>query len=108
MTNEDQFERQLWLLKRLLEEVREMNRTIKEFQPPQREVTRQEPEYGDCHWVMAQLGISRATYYNHVRGKLLKPLLRVGNREYFARAEVRALLSRKEGGMAYSHMAEAA
>lgn len=108
MESNDQFERQLWVLKRLLEEVREINRSIKEFEPPQREATRQEPAYGDCHWVMAQLGISRATYYNHVRGKLLRPLLRVGNREYFAREEVRALLERKAEGMAYSHMTEAA
>ncbi|SEM22083.1 hypothetical protein SAMN05216436_102271 [bacterium A37T11] len=54
------------------------------------------PEPADLYWVIKKLGISRSTFYSRIRKKLLQPVCRIGNREYYDRGEVLNLIRRKQ------------
>lgn len=62
-------------------------------------------EHVDLHWIIEKLGIGKTTFYRQVRGRLLKPVLRIGAREYYSRTEVCELLHRhKDTHRHYRHL----
>lgn len=52
------------------------------------------PAHADGKWVMRYLGIGRTTFDTKVKGRLLKPIGRIGSRDYYDRQEVFDLLRR--------------
>lgn len=49
------------------------------------------PNLVDITFVLRKLEISRSTFYKHVKGKLLKPVLRIGTRDYYECDDVQNL-----------------
>lgn len=67
---------------------------IREFVPQPVQPRTDPPQHVDIGWVIRYLQISDSSFYRHVRLKLLFPLRRIGNREYYDREEVYDLLRR--------------
>ncbi|MEC3878621.1 hypothetical protein [Parapedobacter sp. 10938] len=71
-----------------LRELREIRRLLEEHFGRDKTQEMDLPDLVDITFALQQLGISRSTFYKHVRGKLLHAVLRVGNRDYFDRLNV--------------------
>src|SRR3546814_152902 len=75
-----------------LRELREIRRLLEEhFRKDRPLEVDLLPDLVDITFALRQLGICRSTFYKHVKGKLLQPVLRVGNRDYFERYAVNNL-----------------
>lgn len=55
------------------------------------------PEYVSINWIMDKLDIKRSTFYRSVNQILLFPVLQVGNRSYYLKADVIALFDKTKG-----------
>lgn len=56
------------------------------------------PEHVTTQWVINYFEVSRATFYRSVKDKLLSPVLKLGNRPYYLKQDVIALMVRHEKG----------
>ncbi|WP_400261988.1 hypothetical protein ACFX5U_20790 [Sphingobacterium sp. SG20118] len=55
------------------------------------------PEYVSIIWIIDKLDIKRSTFYRSVNQILLFPVLRVGKRPYYLKADVIALFDKTKG-----------
>ena len=55
------------------------------------------PEYVSIIWILDTLDIKRSTFYRSVNKILLFPVLQVGNRSYYLKADVVALFDKTKG-----------
>lgn len=55
------------------------------------------PEYVSISWIIDKLDIKRSTFYRSVNQILLFPVLQVGNRSYYLKADVLALFDKTKG-----------
>src|SRR5690606_31527366 len=76
-----------------LRELREIRRLLEEHFRKDQPMEIDLPDLVDITFALRQLGIGRSTFYKHVKGKLLQPVLRIGNRDYFERHAVNSLQS---------------
>ena len=74
-----------------LHELREIRRLLEEHFRKDKPQEVGFPNIVDISFVIRQLNICRSTYYKHVKDKLLHPVVRVGNRDYFDRRDVEDL-----------------
>ncbi|ERJ57941.1 hypothetical protein [Sphingobacterium paucimobilis] len=56
------------------------------------------PEHVSTQWVIAYLDLVKSTFYKQVFKKLLFPVETIGNRQYYLKSEVQALMVRREKG----------
>lgn len=65
------------------------------------------PEHVSTKWVISYLEMVKSTFYKEVFKKLLFPVEKIGNRPYYLKSEVTALMRRREkGDWTYSKMAK--
>lgn len=60
--------------------------------------TAEVPEHVTTQWVIRYLDTVKSTFYKHVFKNLLFPVEKIGNRQYYLKSEVVALMVRHEKG----------
>ena len=86
------------LLSQFLEELKLIRRILENHLVISRSGGEPVKEHVEIEWVVDFLGISRSTFYRHVKGRLLHPVFTAGKRELYARQEVMDLFRRGRGG----------
>ncbi len=59
------------------------------------------PEHVSVGWIVTKLGIAHSSFYRSVHNILLFPILRIGNRPYYLKADVLVLFDKVRGKGSY-------
>jgi len=71
------------------------------YSPDADPLTADIPEHVSVGWIITKLGIGHSTFYRSVHNFLLFPVLKIGNRPYYLKADVLVLFDKVKGKGAY-------